>query len=211
MAEGASVQVTVSRDGAVGTSEIDVETLDGSARGGADYASVARRTIAFTNETSQTFPVTVRDDADAEPAETFRLHLSNPGGCAVNPNFSVGPDATVTISASDESGRTPTTAASAPTTRPRPATTASTAAAPGVTPDPGPTPEVTEPAADGLPETTERPTTTEVEGDDVALAGEDETPPGGGWVIAALAVVALGAVIGGGGWWTWRRRAHPSG
>ena len=99
--EGGAVQVTVSRDGAVGTSQIDVETIDGTARGGADYEPVARRTISFTNETSQAFPIQTKEDADRESAETFRIHLSNPGGCTVNPNFSVGPDATVTIGASD--------------------------------------------------------------------------------------------------------------
>lgn len=213
--EGGTVEVTVSRDGAVGTSQIDVETVDGSARGGADYAAVPRRTISFTNERSQTFPVPIHDDTEAEPAETFRLHLSNPDGCTVNPNFSVGPDATVTIAASDRSSATSTTAAPAPTTRPRPTTSASAAppdtASDTSAPSPTSAPAVTDTTAEDATETTGLPTTTEAEDDQIALASDEESGSGLGWMIVVAAVIALGAALGGGWWWTSRRPLPPPG
>jgi cobalamin biosynthesis Mg chelatase CobN len=109
--EGAPVTITVSRDAAVAPSNIDVETVDESATAGADYAGVTRRTIAFTNDTQQSLTVATIADAETEGPETFRVHLSNPGGCAVNPNFSVGPDVRVTIA-----DTTTTTEPPAPTT-----------------------------------------------------------------------------------------------
>lgn len=211
VAEGAAVQVTVSRDGAVGTSQIDVETVDGTARGGTDYEAVARRTISFTNETSQTFPIPTRDDAERESAETFRVRLSNPGGCTVNPNFSVGPDATVTIGANDEPAAAPqTTRPGAATTAPRPGSTA-------------PTPSSAPPAADATLESTTAPptlppiprstadgsSTTRAE-DAIALAEDDQD--GGLGAAAVVVALAAAAALGGAGWWTWqRRRGAPIG
>ena len=117
--EGQTVTVTVTRDAAVNPSNVDVSSVDGTAKGGQDFPAV-QRTISFTTETSQSFPIVMTDDPDAESAESFQLHLSKPGGCAVNPNFSLGPDATVTIAANDASNTTtapPTTRANAtPTT-----------------------------------------------------------------------------------------------
>lgn len=207
VAEGAAVQVTVSRDGAVGTSQIDVETIDGSARGGPDYDAVARRTISFTNETSQAFPIPTKDDSDREPAETFRVHLSNPGGCTVNPNFSVGPDATVTIAANDEAAAPSSTRGSSPTTAGRAGTTAPTPSTPpsGATEELGSTTAPpTLPPIPGGTALTDGETSTTRDDDQIALAEDD----GGGGVGTAAVLVALAAAaaLGGAGWWTWQRR-----
>lgn len=202
VAEGGVVQVTVTRDGAVGTSQIDVETVDGSARGGADYTAVSRRTIAFTNETSQTFPVQTSDDGGQEGAETFKLHLSNPGGCTVNPNFDVGPDATVTISANDDPGAPQTTATAAPTTAGRPGTTGSrtpTTAPPST--EPGAPPLTADSLVAGSA-TSGLTTTTPTVGQ-IALSEEDEGGDVGLIVlIGVIAILALAAAA----WWTWQRR-----
>lgn len=196
----------MSRDAAVGPSQIDVETIDGTARGGTDYDAVARRTIAFTNETTQTFAIQTKDDSEPESAETFRIHLSNPGGCTVNPNFSVGPDATVTIAANDEATGPTTTRGSAATTG-RPGTTnpSPSTAPPGATADLGsttapptlpPTPGDTADTASGVSTTRDQ--------DQIALSEDDD----GGGVGTAAVVVALvvAAALGVAGWWTWQRR-----
>ena len=207
VAEGAVVQVTVSRDGAVGTSQIDVETIDGTARGGSDYDAVARRTISFTNETSQTFPIQTKDDSDREPAETFRIHLSDPGGCTVNPNFRVGPDATVTIGANDEAAAPTTTRGGATTTAGRPGTTGPTpsTAPPGAAADLGsttapptlpPTPGDTADANGGVSTTRDE--------DQIALSEDDDS--GGVGTVAIIVALGVAAALGGAGWWTWQRR-----
>lgn len=84
--EGSQTTVTVSRDGAVGPSQIDISTVDGTAKAGRDYTTL-KRTVMFTNETAQNFTVATRDDRAQSPARTFRLHLSHPAGCTVNPNY----------------------------------------------------------------------------------------------------------------------------
>lgn len=95
--EGGTVTVTVNRDAGFAPSQVDVSTVDETARAGEDYTAL-QETVAFTTETERRFPIPITDDASAEGAETFRVHLSNPGGCPPNPNFVVGPDATVSIS-----------------------------------------------------------------------------------------------------------------
>lgn len=209
VAEGGGVQVTVSRDADVAPSQIDVETIDGSARAGADYTAVARRTITFTEGTAQTFPVQTADDSEREAPETFRIHLSNPGGCAVNPNFTVGPDATVTIAASDDGAPPPTTAgggaattAGRPgTTRPTPSSTAPPQADLGSTTAPPTLPPIPEATTD----TTFGVSTTR--GEEIALAEEDDG--GGAGTAAVIIALAAAAAVGGAGWWRWRRRVAP--
>lgn len=205
VAEGTVVQVTVSRDGAVGASQIDVETVDGTARGGADYTAVSRRTISFTNETSQTFPVQTTDDSEREPAESFRVHLSNPGGCTVNPNFSVGPDATVTIAANDDAAAPSTTRAGSATTMGRPGTSRPTpsTASPGAAADLGST--TAPPTLPTIPgETTVTGSSTTRDSDEIALSEEDDD--GGVGTAAVVVGLAVAAALGGAGWWTWQRR-----
>lgn len=98
--EGRRVTVTVRRDAAVAPSQIDVSTVDGTAVAGDDYRGL-NRTVSFTSETEQTLTVRTIDDDLEEPRERLRVHLSNPDGCAPNPNFAVGPDPRVTIRDND--------------------------------------------------------------------------------------------------------------
>jgi hypothetical protein len=135
--EGQTVTVTVSRDGAVGPSNIDISTVDETAKAGQDYTAL-HQTVSFTNETSQAFSVRILDDRlTGEPVQTFRLHLSNPGGCAVNPRFVVDPDVVVTLADDDP------VAASTP---PQP-THSSPPAVPRATPSTEPVPPPASPSA----------------------------------------------------------------
>lgn len=180
--EGGAVTVTVERDANIGDSRVELSTIDESAVGGSDFAPI-RQTINFTTETSRTVQLQTTDDNVAESAETLRLHLSNPGGCAVNPNFQVGPDARVTIADNDAPAATnapATVTTSARATSTRGTTTTQSTIAPTTTAgalEPEPTtaddPVVIEQAADG--------------GDDGG---------GAGGALAALGVIA---VLGAGG------------
>lgn len=147
VSEGAALTVTVSRDGAVASSSVQISTVDETAKANQDYMPLSR-TVSFTNETQQTFMVSILDDNQSnEPTQTFRLHLSNPGGCAVNPNYVVDPDVRVTIT---EDGDQVTPAPPSATTPPRPSPTP-THSAPASTqpsevalaPSPSPSPEST--------------------------------------------------------------------
>lgn len=133
--EGDRVTVTVRRDAAIAPSQIDVSTADATATAGEDYEGVDR-TVAFTDETQLTFEISTTDDDVDEPAETFRVRLSNPRGCSVNPSFVVGPPARVTLRDDD--------AAPPPTVTPSPTTEAGDETA---TPTPLPSPTFTERAA----------------------------------------------------------------
>jgi hypothetical protein len=133
--EGGEVTVTVRRDAAVDPSQIDVSTVDGTARARRDYTPL-RRTVSFTTETEQTFTISTGDDSSDERAERFRVHLSNPGGCAANPSFVVGPDAQVMIRDND----------AAPPPSPTPQTTEGDEASPE--PEASPSPAESPLAAD---------------------------------------------------------------
>jgi hypothetical protein len=166
-AEGASVQVTVTRDAAVRPSHVRVTSINGTATGGADFPPVDR-VVDMQTETSSTFAVPITDDGAPEGAETFKLHLSDPGGCEINPNFELGPDAVVTIQPSDAPTATTTAATTAAprasTTRASDTTTTSAAA-----------------TTTALEETgTTEPTTAEV----AAKPGDDDDDNAPGWLIA---------------------------
>ena len=94
--EGGKVTITVSRDGNLAPSNVEVSTVDETAKGGQDYQPL-HKTFSFTNETQQTDTVQTLNDQQPGADKTFRLHLSNPGGCAVNPNYVLDPDARVTV------------------------------------------------------------------------------------------------------------------
>lgn len=193
--EGAEVTVTVRRDAGVGPSQIDVETVDGTAGGGADYEPVARRTLSFSSETEQSFPVPTIDDAEGEQAETFSLHLSNPGGCAVNPNFVVGPDAVVTVSDND----------AAQTTTTAPATTATTTRASTTTvADDTSTTAAT--VGDDASTSTTRPTSTTLDADEAAVAPTSDDDDGNSPAVVVVLAVLVVLVAAGLVAWTWRRR-----
>ena len=206
--EGDTVRITVSRDAGVNPSSIDVSTIDESARAGSDYTAI-NETVSFSTETTRTLTLTTTDDAATEPAESLRVHLSNPGGCAVNPNFSVGPDARVTIKASDAPGTT----LSPSTTLGSPRTTTADDYPDGNTTPPASTVEetTTSKAADTdttAPDAREGSETTDTTTEITAVAGSASDDGGGGapiGVLAAAAVVLAGAV--GGGVWLLRRRS----
>jgi len=204
-AEGATVTVTVSRDAGVAPSQVDVAAVSESATSGEDFAAFSQ-TVSFSNGTSQAFPLTITDDDAAEGAETFRLHLSNPQGCAVNPNLVVGPDAVVAITASDAAATTQPTAP--PTTpAPPPSTTGTTRGAASTSTS---ATTATSSTSSTSSSTTTEPLTTTTAGDatDEAAGSVDDEDGGGGSGAAVLGlVVAIAATVGGIGYVVWRRRA----
>jgi hypothetical protein len=198
--EGQTVTVTVTRDAAVNPSSVDVSSIDGTAKGGQDFP-VVKRTIEFTAETSQTFTIVITDDADTEPDESFKLHLSNGAGCAINPDFHYGTDATVGIAANDAPN---TTVPASPTSRP-PASPTTTSRATPTTTAPGITaPEQTTSSSASTPAAS----TTTLRTEDVAAASDDDDDSSSaGGVIAALVVLAAAAAVGV--YLFLRRRARP--
>jgi hypothetical protein len=186
VAEGAKVTVTVSRDAAVNPSDVHVSTVDESAKAPADYTKLDEQ-VELTSETSKTLSITITNDTAAEGSETFRVHLSDPGGCAVNPNYKVGPDAKVTIQASDQA---------APTTRPAAATQPAGRVEPTVT-----TLAAASPSPTATTEATPAPSATFT-----PLAGPGENG-GGGFPTGAVVGIVLGALaIAGGAGLLWYRR-----
>jgi hypothetical protein len=213
--EGGTVTVTVARDGAIGQSNVDVSSVNETAQAGSDF-SVVQRTVRFSTETRQTFTVPVTNDADAEPEETFRLHLSNPGGCDINPNFSLGPDAQVRIEANDTappppSTAPPTTAEGPSSTAPRP--TSTTPAASEATTSTETTGTTAEPSSTTSSSTTEAgdPTdatdTTDIDGE--ALGGTEDDDGGSG-SLGAFALIAAALGLGAVGYLLYRRRSRPA-
>jgi hypothetical protein len=81
--------VTVARTGgSFGQVTVDYTTTNGTAQAGADYAAVSGTLIFGPGETSQTFPVPILDDAQAEPSELAGLYLWNAtGGAALGSTF----------------------------------------------------------------------------------------------------------------------------
>lgn len=206
VAEGGTVTVTVTRDAGINPSSVQVSSVNESAQAGSDYPAV-QRTISFGSETQQTFTIAIADDAAAEPDEAFRLHLSGPGGCPINTNFSLGPDARVTISANDTPPPTtapPTTAA--PTTPVAPTTTR---AATTTTTTVDATTTTASTSTTGRSTTTTEPTTTSTSSDEVALAASEDDDGGGG-AVAAIAVIAAVLALSGGGYLLHRRRSAPT-
>lgn len=104
-AEGETVTVTVTRDAAVDDSSVTVSTSAGTAQPGSDFSALQER-IEFTgSEVERSVTIEILADDTAEGSEDFTVGLGNPGGCAVNPNFSLADDVTVTIAA-DEPAQT---------------------------------------------------------------------------------------------------------
>jgi Calx-beta domain-containing protein len=165
--EGGTVTVVVSRDNGRADSNVRVSTVDGTAKGASDFAPLNQQVNFTGSETQRSFQIQIIDDPGSEGPETFLIHLSEPGGCSVNPNFVLAPDRTVTIAASD--------AASAATTRPATATTAAAAT-------------TTSPATT----TSSKPAETET-GEDSG----DEGGLSGGTIaaIVVLVLIAAGAVV----------------
>lgn len=99
--EGDTVTVTVGRDASVADSSVQVSASDGTAQSGSDFDVLDAR-INFTGESvEESVTFDILDDGEAESSETFTVGLSDPGGCDVNPNFSLADDVTVTIAADE--------------------------------------------------------------------------------------------------------------
>lgn len=191
--EGGKVTVTVQRDSGVNPSQVRVSSIDETATGGNDFEKVDR-TVSFTAETSQSFTVAIIQDTVAEPAEVFRLHLSDAAGCAVNPAFSLGPDFRVTIE--DDDGPT-TTAASTTSSAPDPATSEAPPSTNRPVPSAVPTPS--DPGRPSSPPPVLPPLavpgqTTLPEEVAIGELGDDE---GSLWIAVGIAALALAVPVAG--------------
>ncbi|MGB5676644.1 MAG: Calx-beta domain-containing protein [Gammaproteobacteria bacterium] len=79
----AEAVITVTRvNGSFGTVAVDYNTGDGTASAGSDYEAESGTLIFDEGVTSQTFTITIFDDAEYEGDETVNLTLSNPLGGA---------------------------------------------------------------------------------------------------------------------------------
>ena len=207
VSEGATVTVTVSRDAALAPSNVDVSTVDETARAGQDYAAL-RQTVNFTNETSRSFQVATTDDNLAEGPQTFRLHLSNPGGCSINPNYVVDPDARVTIQedSSDAAASTTATPAATAATARAPVTPSATAA-PHATPTTATPVSTTKLAAPPSTATTVSSTSSTLSGQAV---GKKKGGGGGSGAAVAGGIAGIVVAAGGGGFLLYRLRRRPA-
>ncbi|MDA1013516.1 MAG: Ig-like domain-containing protein [Planctomycetota bacterium] len=81
--DGGFANITVLRTGGRnGTVTVDVDTADGSAIAGSDYAATSTTLTFLDGETSKTFSVALLDDGVFELPETFSATLGNPTGGA---------------------------------------------------------------------------------------------------------------------------------
>ena len=202
--EGQTVTVTVSRDGTVGPSNVDVSTVDDTAKAGDDYTAL-KKTVSFTTDQSQAFPVPIATHTTPQPERAFKLHLSNPGGCSVNTNYVLDPDVRVTIQANGVAESSSTTAATAaPTTTATststsaPATSAATtttATTTSTTAPPRSTSSITIPFVSSVPAPTQAAAAST--GASTGTAGDDNDIPAGAAVAGVLALIAAaGATLG---------------
>jgi hypothetical protein len=175
VAEGGKVTVTVTRDGAVNPSDVHVTTIDGTAKAPGDYTKLDAH-VQLTSETSKTYTIAIKDDTITEGAETFKVHLHNPGGCQVHPDYQLGPDAVVTIKASDPATPKPAPPAPIATQAAQPTAMSTTTPTPTVSPSTGPT---------GSPQAT--------------LAPQATPKSSGGLGAGAIAGIVIGAVALAGG------------
>lgn len=193
VAEGGTVNVTVSRDAAVDDSSVQVRTQNGTAQSGSDFGALNQR-VSFTGDsTEQTVRISIASDGAAEPSETFTISLGEPQGCEPNTNYRLGAPVVVTIQAS-QGPAAPPPPPPPPPPAPRPPAPAPAPASPAAPPSPSPTPEETE---EPTPEATETPSP------DASPAADDE---GGG--IPPQALVGVLALLGAGGvgYWLYRNR-----
>jgi hypothetical protein len=193
--EGGETTATVSRSTNADKVSIDVDGISSTAQSGTDFEPVDR-TVMFEENgvTSVSFKVKIVKDNNKEPAEQFRLRLSNVKGCPPGDSFDTGADEIVRIVASTGSTPSPTTSPAATSTP-----GASSTTTPDATTSPSPSPTVSpSPTPSAGPTFTPFPTATP-DGDDdegtsaLAIAGI---------LVAAAAVVAGIALL------LWVRRAQ---
>jgi hypothetical protein len=216
--EGDTVTVTVMRDGPLGSSSVDVVTVDQTAVAGVDYEPLSATADFADGVTSQTFTINTIDVEEDRGRRNFRLELRNPQGCEANPNLVLGAPARVTIV--DRAADEPEEPVEEPTDAPEGNDSgAEPADDPTGDPTDDPTDRATEQAADGQDAGTEGPTDgatdlpdgptelTEVailEVDDEVRTGRAGTA----WLVAGL-LLALGLLAIGG--WLWFRRSDEPG
>ncbi len=96
--EGAgTLQLRVARGGATtGTLTVDYNTSDITAHAGSDYTATSGTLTFNPGDTEKFIPIPITDDASAEPAETFKVTLSNAVGASLGTA-----EATVTIADND--------------------------------------------------------------------------------------------------------------
>jgi hypothetical protein len=95
--DGSSVVLTVTRTGATGgVVSVNYATSNGTATGGADYATQTGTLNFADGETSKTITISILEDQIVEGDETFMVTLSNPTGGAT-----LGSPATATITIGD--------------------------------------------------------------------------------------------------------------
>ena len=73
-----------------GTMTVDYETADDSATAGDDYTSTSGTLTFSAGQRTATIEVTVLDDSDEEPDETFKVRLTNPVGATIEDDEGVG-------------------------------------------------------------------------------------------------------------------------
>jgi hypothetical protein len=93
--------VTVRRVGTAAGVTVDYATTPGTASAGEDYLTTEGTLTFGPKETTKTFTVPILDDSRDEPAETFTVALSNPGGGAT---LGATPGMVVTIADDDVPG-----------------------------------------------------------------------------------------------------------
>jgi hypothetical protein len=182
VAEGTKAEVTIERDAAVNPSSVEITTVNGTAKAPGDYTAV-KQTVSFTNETSRTVSIPTREDTVHESAEQFSVKLveGSGDGCAVNPNFSYGSPAKITISDDDIAvtvTTAPTATPSSTVAQPTPSASPAPSATPSASPTASPSPSVL-PSASAF-----------------AVETEDDDSPAP-WLVAA-ALLGLAAASAGG-------------
>ncbi len=86
---GGTATATVTRTGpTTGTLMVDFATMDDSATAGSDYTATTGTLTFAPGDTTETFTITITNDAVAELPETIFLKLSNPTGGAQLGTFS---------------------------------------------------------------------------------------------------------------------------
>jgi len=197
--EGGKVSATVTRDGDLAASNIDISTIDETAKAPGDYTAI-HETIQFgssgSGDLSRSITISTKNDSIHETNETFRVHLSNPGGCAVNPNYDVGPDARVTIKDND----TAPSHSSTPVPSKKPSASATASAKSTVTPT-SPIPTSTAKPSPRVSRSTAPSSTAKA-----LAAGAGTSRGGSGGLVALVVVVALLGAGASGYFVTQRRR-----
>ena len=202
--EGASLTATVSRDGTVNPSSVQVDTVDGTALAGRDYVAVHQR-LSFTTDQSQGFQVATIHNPAHEGPQTFHIRLSGGMGCQVNPNFAYGAPAEVSVADIDRAPE-PNPTQSHPVTPPpvvtaRPSTPPAAPPSPAAAPSPTPVLEALAPSptpsADASPTPSAR----------AVLASSPSSSGGPGSALPGVVAIVVVLVLAGGGLYWYRRRS----